>query len=547
VTLCTTRLMRSWLIAPLMAPVMAAGLCGAAHAQLATQTLQDNRLDARPVLPGEDSRTEAQGAGLPAINARGNISAVHVEGSSLSAERIGAATKPFVGGAIDTGRLRALADAIAAEYKRSRIAVYSVLIPEQDFKDGEVRVVALETHVEEIVLTGPGASKAGLTQAYAATMSKERPLTRPTLERYLLLMNDIPGVAASPQLAPGTRNDAVKLLIGRQQDPVEAVVTADSRGAERLGRTQLRGDVYFNGLGYESSQTRLTAAASSDFESFLSAGLAHSGTFTSHAITATASLGWFRTRPQDGGLAGEGYTAGLQLSYPVIRSSHADLFLAAGLDGVDSKNALVGQTISNDRSRAVRAAVSGSARRGGTAASFGASVSQGLDSLGAKTASPQLATLDFVKGNLHASITRMLGDKWRIEGSATGQISQDTLPAAEMLSLGGASFGRAFETGAVSGDSGIAGMLQLTRTFDKNSWVKGSEAYAFIDGGKLWLEDRPGLTVTDYDIGSAGAGLRFGVFDNASLSLELAQAIDVADESTDEHAWRGSITLGAAF
>src|SRR5204863_667427 len=130
-----------------------------------------------------------------------------------------------------------------------------------------------------------------------------------------------------------------------------------------------------------------------------------------------------------------------------------------------------------------------------------------------------------VKGNLHASITRMLGDKWRIEGAATGQISQDALPAAEMLSLGGASYGRAFETGAVAGDSGIAGMLQLTRTFDKIPWVKGSEAYAFIDGGRLWLEDRPGLTASDYDIGSAGAGVRFGVSDKASVSLEIAQAI----------------------
>jgi hemolysin activation/secretion protein len=526
--------------------IASAGLCCAAHAQLATQTLQDNRLDARPVLPREDA-TESRGAGLPAINAQGTISTIEVEGSSLPAVRIRTATQHFVGSAIDAGRLRALADAIAAEYKRSRIALYSVLIPEQDFAAGAVRVVALETHVDEIVLSGPGASKAGLTQAYAAAMSKERPLTRPTLERYLLLMNDIPGVAAAPQLAPGASSDAVKLLIGRQQDPIEAVVSADSRGAERLGRTQLRGDIYFNGFGHESSQTRLTAAASSDFESFLSAGLAHSGTFTSHAITATASIGWFRTRPQDGGLAGEGYTAGVQLSHPLIRSSHADLFVAAGLDGVDSENALVGQTISNDRTRAVRAALSGSARSGDLAASFGASASQGLDSMGARTASPQLATLDFAKGNLHASWSYAFAGKWRIEGAATGQISKDTLPAAEMLSLGGASFGRAFETGAVSGDSGVAGMLQLTRTFDKLPFVKRSEAYAFVDGGRLWLTDRPGLTASDFDIGSAGAGVRFGVADNASLSVELAQAVDVASEGVDEHAWRAAVMLGAAF
>jgi hemolysin activation/secretion protein len=360
-------------------------------------------------------------------------------------------------------------------------------------------------------------------------------------------MNDIPGVSAAPQLAPGARSDTVKLLIDRKQDDIEAVFGADSRGAERLGRTQLRGDVFFNGLGYESSQTRVTLAASSDFKSFLSAGLAHSGTFTPLAITATGSLGYFRTRPEGSALEGEGYTAALQLSHPLIRSTSADLYIAGGLDGVDSENALVGQTLSSDRTRALRLALSGAARSGRTAGSFGASISQGIDGLGAQTANLLFATPDFTKGNLHLSLSRTIGDNWRIEGAATGQLTKDTLPAAEMLSLGGAAYGRAFETGAISGDSGIAGMLQLTRTFGPLAFVKASEAYAFIDGGKLWLEDRPGLTATDFDLGSAGAGIRLGLTANTSLSLEAARAIDVINEGIDDHGWRAAVSLGAAF
>ena len=90
-------------------------------------------------------------------------------------------------------------------------------------------------------------------------------------------------------------------------------------------------------------------------------------------------------------------------------------------------------------------------------------------------------------------------------------------------------------------------MVQLARAFGETAWVKTSEIYAFVDGGKLWLQDRPGLAATDFDLGSAGAGVRLGVFDNTSLTIELARAIDVVSEGVDEHGWRTAISLGAVF
>jgi hemolysin activation/secretion protein len=114
-----------------------------------------------------------------------------------------------------------------------------------------------------------------------------------------------------------------------------------------------------------------------------------------------------------------------------------------------------------------------------------------------------------------------------------------------MLSLGGAAYGRGFETGAASGDSGVAGMLQLTRSFTA-PWVKSGEAYVFADGGKLWLQERPGFTGDDFDLASAGAGVRLGVTANAALSIELAQAIETVNDA-DKHGWRAAVTLGAAF
>jgi hemolysin activation/secretion protein len=410
-----------------------------------------------------------------------------------------------------------------------------------------VRILALESQLDEVLLAGPGASKAGLSRAYAEEMAKKQPLTRGAFERYVLLMNDIPGVSVTPGVLAGDRAGTAKILLDRRQQQVEGSFAVDSRGAERLGRVQAQGSLQLNGLGYESSQTRLTAAASTDLESFLSAGLSHAGTFTPMAITGSVSLGYYRTRPQDTAIEGEGYTAGVQLSHPLIRGSVTNVYIAGGIDGVNNENALVGQLETSDRTRAARAAVTASWQKGPTALSVSGSLSQGIDGLGAEVADPTLSSVEFFKGNIRAGVTQTLGDRWRLVGAVSAQGSEDTLPAVELMSLGGGQFGRALETGAVSGDSGMAASLELTRSIGQIGPVKASEVYGFVDGGKLWVNDRPGVTLTDFDVASAGVGVRVAVSDFASLGVEVAHAVDVAFDGVDEHDWRTTVSLGAVF
>ena len=526
----------------------AAVSAGTAHAQIVVDKVQPGRLD-EPKAGKEPTRVPEAPPSAPKTSVasaqamNGNISGVRLERSSLPREVAEAAMRPFIGKPITADTLQQLADAYSKAYARSDIALYSILIPEQTFADGQVRVTVIENYIDEVILAGDNPASASLTRAYASEMAAERPLTRPVLRRYLSLMDDVPGATTTPAVIAGDRPDTVKLVLNTKRDPIETVVTLDTRGAARLGRTQLQGDVYFNGYGYEGNQTRLTAAASADFERFVSAALSHAITFGPSGFTASASLGYFRTRPDDTPLEGQGYTASLQGSYPLIRGANTNVTIAGGLDGFNSDNALVGQTLSSDRTRTLRGALSIESTRGQTAWGASVSISQGVDGLGARVSNPALASSSFTKANIQIAATRVLDPNWRIQGALSSQVSNDRLPTSELMAIGGARFGRAFANGFASADTGVAGSLEVARKFGDPKQGGASEVYAFIDGGKLWFTDRPGYALQNTELSSVGGGVRLNVAKDTAIGLEAARQL----EGREGDGWRMSVSLGSNF
>jgi hemolysin activation/secretion protein len=209
--------------------------------------------------------------------------------------------------------------------------------------------------------------------------------------------------------------------------------------------------------------------------------------------------------------------------------------MAGGIDGVNSDNASFGQVISSDRTRALRGALSGSGAAGKTSWSASGSISQGLNAFGARV-NEFLATPQFTKVNLQAAVSRPIGKAWRIDAAAAGQATRDALPAAELITFGGARFGRAFGNDALAGDSGLGGSL------------KGSELYGFVDGGTVWINERAGglLDGTEADLASAGGGVRFRVGKRMMLGVEAANTVDTIRPG-DEDKWRVGFSLQSAF
>jgi hemolysin activation/secretion protein len=456
------------------------------------------------------------------------LSSVQLEGASLPQQELGAAIAPLIGRSFDGGNLSAIANAIAGAYRGGDVALYGVEIPEQDFSGGDVRVRVREGYVASVAIGGETSGDIDLVRYYAAAMMTERPLSRATMERQLSLLSDIPGLETRVAMSAADASGGVRLGLDLEREPWAYEIGLNNSGPDSLGEIQLSATIVRNALFRLGDQTRFTLAADSAFEHFSFAALSHRQPVGHDGASVTARISTLRTKP-DGGARGRADAAAIALSYPLLRASRRNLTFGLSLDGLNSDNAELGGVTSVERTRVLRGSAAFVDWRARRTWVFGATLSQGLDALGARLADPTTA-IDFTKLNLQAVNTRPLGGRFFLRTALSGQASGDVLPASERFTLGGATFGRAFAASSASGDSGYGALAELSWRV-RSGWL--SETYVFVDGGQVWIAERPPSAARDEDLSSAGAGVRLALGEDAALDLELAQPL-VQPHNEDE-------------
>lgn len=436
------------------------------------------------------------------------------------------AAQPFVGRPANRANLQALVDAMSEAYGRSEIALFTIVVPEQDVSSGDLRVVVAEGHLETVLLTGEvEGRRLRLVRAYADRLTREHPTRRATLERYLSLIEDIPGLTVQTSLETGHEPGGVTMVLALDYSRPTFSLSFDNRTTQlvRDGQFQARARGY--GLIREGDETELDGAASVNFRDLLYAGLIHSTPIGTEGTRLSLSAGYLVTRLPATGLRGEAEAAGLVLTHPLIRSYRRNLTLSLSLDGLDSTNAAFGSLISTERTRAVRAAAGYSQTDERRALSAGLTVSRGLDIFGARVPAV-IGEPVFTKLNARVALDQAIGRRATLRLRAAGQYTGDRLPAAERFSVGGADFGRAFETGLINADRGYAALGELAFRPVRGGRFATSEIYGFADYAAVRVLARPGFLGRDFDLASAGAGVRLAWTDKAMIEVEAARSID---------------------
>lgn len=472
---------------------------------------------------------EAHGTGAP-------IKGITFEGVKAPALVADAASE-FLGKPATRATLEVLAAKLSTAYERTGIALYTIAIPDQDLSTGQIRVTIAEGFIEDIVYP-KGASR--LIHAYGEQLRHERPLTRRTLERMLSLMRDIPGAKIDADLQRGKLAGGVVIVITPRRRHTDFAFGVDNRATQGLGSGQFRGDAHGYSLIRDGDRTDLTLLSATDLRRFRYAALAHATPIGDDGLSLALSAGYLETRPSDQPVRGNATTAGLSLSYPVIRGYRRNLSVSLGLDGINNDAAAFGTLISSDRTRAARLAAGYSQIGKKTVLTGGITVSRGLDILGAR-GTPGLTDTVFTKINARAGIDRALGKRVVARLRTSGQWSRDRLTANERFAVGGAEFGRAFDAAILSGDSGFAGSGELAiRPKLPVKW-NGSELYGFVDHAHIYINDRPPFAGTDYSLASAGGGVRLSYGSKAWIEIEGAKVID-RPYPADRDDWRVNVT-----
>ncbi|MBL8770099.1 MAG: ShlB/FhaC/HecB family hemolysin secretion/activation protein [Phenylobacterium sp.] len=475
------------------------------------------------------------------------LRSVAVAGSSLPPAQLEAGYRPFIGRTVGVAELQQIADAVAGVYGGSDIALYTILVPDQTFEGGRLELTAVEGYVEAVTIHGEPGRARGLAQSYLRRLEGQRPLKRSTLQRSISLVRDIPGLTSDVQLQNGGQPGAVRVAATLDHRPVQFGLAVNNRGTAFLGRTQVQADVYFNSLLRPGDQTRLTYATPTRPRRFQFYALGHSQPLNADGATLQVNAIALRTRPKDTALLGHAYSAGVQVTHPIIRSFDRDLSVGLGLDGVDSDNAFFGFTFSDDRTRALRLSLAYS--RSTDRSLFGASgaVSRGIAGLGARATVPEASRLDFTKANGRLTFNRTLAQPITLRLTGAGQYTGDRLPASEQFALGGEEFGRAFEASFIAGDYGYGAVAELAWRPPAPVSLAGSEAYVYVDSGKVWYRGRFDLPTQSARLSSAGGGVRVVVASRAIVQLEATKALTNPIPALDRSDWRGVFNIRTLF
>ncbi|MBD3759768.1 ShlB/FhaC/HecB family hemolysin secretion/activation protein [Rhizorhabdus sp.] len=495
--------------------------------------LDRNRADRiQPVTPtAPDAAREAPAPPAPVVDSgteQGGtiISAIQFVGTKAP-EPAARAAEVYIGKPATRATLQNIAAAISGGYAKSDVALYSVLIPNQTMSDGVLRVLLIEGTVEQVIVTDRSTGRARrLVAAIARQLTAESPLRKSTLQRYVSLIQDVPGTSTDIDIVQGTKQGLVRITLTVRDKKNEFATGFDNRAGAtyRGGAFTARATLFHLLRG--GDQTDVNLAASVDFRNYRYASFSHSTALGADGGRLGLSLGYLKTRPRRSPISGSAEIAGLTYSFPLIRDYRRNLTLSAGIDGLNSDNAAFGQLIASERTRAARVALGYVEARPKRTIAGGLTVSRGLDMLGARVTAP-FAETRFTKLNARASIDQAIGKTLIARVRLSGQYSRDRLPAAERFAVGGEEYGRAFEIALLSADRGAAALAELAvKPLASSKAFGATELYGFVDAAKVRILPRGVFPAATFDLASAGGGMRLAYTTKAALFLEAAKPID---------------------
>jgi hemolysin activation/secretion protein len=466
----------------------------------------------------------------------------------------------YLGKTITFAEFYGIAGAIQTRYHRDGYLLSFAYVPPQTVENDVYTIAVVEGFVDKVVVEGVGESLKRRLTALMAPISRSRPLKTDVLERYLLLGNDLAGIAMTGVLQPSKQvRGASELVVKATHDPFDASVALNNRGSEFAGPGQATVRAGVNSLLGQGERIGVNATVTQETRELRSAGLEYGQPIGTEGMRLKATAALTRSRPgftlQTFGVITTSANASIDLSYPLIRTRARSLTLSGGLSLLNTNVHLLGENFRRDKIRSARAGLSYS-HSGFLGGNSGATLSavQGLPLLDhsdpdEQTMSRADAEPAFTKLTLGVVHTQPLPAGFDLNLNASGQYSLSALAASEEFAVGGAAYGRAYNGGEITGEHGAALALELGYEIPyRDTYIRRAKPYIFYDVGKTWDKATPSATGINQSLASGGVGIRVNLPKGATFDLEYARPLTrkPSNQSTDRYG-RLFVFLGFKF
>ena len=472
---------------------------------------------------------------------------VEIVGSSLPAVRLERLRARYTGRPLDAPTGAAAVRALERLYRAADVALSGVGGAGLG-ADGVLTLAVLEGRIEGVDVEGGPPRLRRTALAYAQRLVRERPLTRTGYQRTLALLALLPGVEARTALAVTAAPGVMRLHVVLHAARVRADVKLDDRGARAFGRWQGRVDARAYSVLTGGDQAVLTLGATPDLHRLRLLGATYTRPIGDRGLTAAVAAVHVQAQPYAADPSSAGASALFALAYPFVLRADRTLTGSVIVDGQDGRTAAGGVVFADERTRNLRAALTGVRLFGTTTATGGVTVTAGLPGLGAHAARAGYAPRGYGKVNLYGALSTPYGP-WTVRLRAAAQATGSRLPSSEQLVLGGEDYGRAFRAADVQGDDGYGAAAELALRLHPTP-LGAAELFAYADGGRVNLRRRPDEPDGDREgrLLSAGAGVRLAVGPATGLELSADRALDGRDPfGRRERGWRLGVRLHLAY
>nr|WP_239537726.1 ShlB/FhaC/HecB family hemolysin secretion/activation protein [Dyella mobilis] len=450
--------------------------------------------------------------------------------------------------------LNALAQRITDYYRAHGYPLSRAVVPAQALNDGVVQLRVVEARYDQIQVTNHSRVQTSLLTATLSPLQSGQLVTQDSLDRQLLMLNDLPGVQGHALVSPGREPGTTDLSVDAQPLPaVSGNLTLDDAGDRYTGRIRLGGNVTVNnltGMGDELSAGLLASDGHMHY-GHLAYDFALNGAGTRFGLAYSAlsyQLGDGLSRLDARGHATE---ASAWVGQPIIRSPNTNLSVRLEVDNHHLADDTGSTGVHDDRHTWDWTASSTFDHRdnwgGGGVTQAQLSLTRGqltFDNPIAKAS--DAVTADTQGHELHwdGIISRLqtLTATTRLYAAISGQYSHRNLDSSEQFLLGGMQSVRGYEVSTLAGASGYLATVELRHDLrlPGGAW-QGS---VFVDQGGLWINPQPwagNIGGNHATLSSVGLGLNWAGPDQWVAQVQVGQPVgntpELAGKRPSTRAW----------
>ncbi|MCW5604131.1 MAG: ShlB/FhaC/HecB family hemolysin secretion/activation protein, partial [Burkholderiales bacterium] len=283
---------------------------------------------------------------------RFTVNAFAFTGNTVISERVlKRLTEYFIDLQLNLHELNRAADVVTRYYRDNGYPIARAIVPAQKVEKGVVRIEVIEGRIANISVAGNNRYADETIVARTGTLPRDGIVTLDSLERSLLLLNDLPGLSARATLQPGAEFGTTDMVIRAEEKLASGNVNIDNQGRKEVGEWRLDASLdLHNPLTYGDQINLRVLKSQHDLMTYARVGYSLPIRADGMRLGLSYSQVDYRIAGPFAalGIEGEVRNAEAILSYPYIRSRRKNLIFGAGLRRTETAQHTLGVRTSDE-------------------------------------------------------------------------------------------------------------------------------------------------------------------------------------------------------